>query len=542
MAGSGTVRPWRLLDTGTLSATENIAIDSALLDLRSDGTGPDTIRFLKFAPDAVLVGYHQTVDQEVRTSFCLDRGIDVNRRITGGGAVYLDASQIGWELIATRAAFDCGPTMAHLTEAVCRAAARGLELLGITASYRPRNDIEVAGRKISGTGGAREGDAFLFQGTLLVDFDIETMLQALRVPTEKLTRHEIDSAGDRVTCVRQCLATMPTEDEIKAALAQGFCESLGISLAPGQLLPEEDRLAASRRESFASDAWIRETAEPRQDHQLMSSIQLTPGGTIRTSAAFDAGRDRIRSVLFTGDFFVDPQRAIYDLENELRYCRYEDLESRVEAFFSREQPDCSGLTPDDFISGVRKAHQKLIFTSHGLTYEQAEAVTLVGVDENADLTDILPAVGAVLLPYCAKLADCEFRFQEGCDECGDCSIGDAFSLARDRGIEPITVQSYAGLLRAFAACRDGGIQAYVGCCCEAFQVKRSEAFSQAGLAGILLGIEDETCYDLSREEDAYAGRFREQTHLKTGLLAKLLSLLPAATVEQGDGAHADAGL
>lgn len=525
--GPGTVRAWRLLDTGTLGAAENIAIDSALLDQRASGAGPDTIRFLKFAPAAALVGFHQSVDQEVRGSYCAARGIDVNRRVTGGGAVFFDASQIGWEVIATRQAIDCGPTMADLTETVCRAAARGLELLGIPARYRPRNDIEVAGRKISGTGGAREGDAFLFQGTLLVDFDIETMLRALRVPTEKLTRHEIESAGERVTCIRRCLAAMPTQSEIKAALARGFSEGLGIRLVPGGLLPGEERLAASRREYYSSSDWIRETAEPRQSHQLLTSIQLAPGGTIRTAAAFDAGRNRIKSVLFTGDFFIDPQRAIYDLESELGYCHLDDVASRIESFFSRERPDCPGLTAADFIAGVRKARQKSDFTRHGLTAEQADAVTLVGVDETADIVDILPAVGAVLLPYCAKLADCEFRFQDGCDECGECSIGEAFSLARSRGIEPLTVQSYEGLLAAFAACRADGVQAYIGCCCTAFQVKRSEAFGQAGMAGILLGIEDETCYDLSQEEDAYAGRFQGQTHLKTGLLATLLSLLPA---------------
>ena len=45
-----------------------------------------------------------------------------------------------------------------------------------------RNDIEIDGRKISGTGGTESGIAFMFQGTMLVDFDVETMLRALRIP------------------------------------------------------------------------------------------------------------------------------------------------------------------------------------------------------------------------------------------------------------------------------------------------------------------------------------------------------------------------
>jgi lipoate-protein ligase A len=57
----------------------------------------------------------------------------------------------------------------------------------------------VRGRKIAGTGGTTEGAAFLFQGTLLVDLDVQTMLRALRVPMEKLNGHEIDSLRERVT-------------------------------------------------------------------------------------------------------------------------------------------------------------------------------------------------------------------------------------------------------------------------------------------------------------------------------------------------------
>jgi len=64
------------------------------------------------------------------------------------------------------------------------AASLGLRHLGIRAYFRPRNDIEIQGRKISGTGGTELSRAILFQGTLLVDFDVDEMLRALRIPTE----------------------------------------------------------------------------------------------------------------------------------------------------------------------------------------------------------------------------------------------------------------------------------------------------------------------------------------------------------------------
>ena len=67
-----------------------------------------------------------------------------------------------------------------------------------------------------------------------------------------------------------------------------------------------------------------------------------------------------------------------------------------------------------------------------------------------------------------------------------------------------------------------GTRAYIGCCCDAFQLKRQEAFKQAGLPGLLLDIENTTCYELGREREAYGGSFQNQTHLRLDLLAKVL--------------------
>ena len=85
--------------------------------------------------------------------------------------------------------------LAEVTRRICEAAALGLQKLGVPARYRPRNDIEVDGRKISGTGGFFDGNLIFYQGTLLIDFDPAKMLACLNVPAEKLAKRGIDSAG-----------------------------------------------------------------------------------------------------------------------------------------------------------------------------------------------------------------------------------------------------------------------------------------------------------------------------------------------------------
>jgi lipoate-protein ligase A len=513
---------WRLLDTGTRDAASNVALDAALLELRSRDEIPNTLRFLRFSPAAALVGYHQSVSHEVRLPYCEAAGIDINRRITGGGAVLIDSGQLGWEMIARRGELNCGPTMAELTALICRAAADGLNRLGIAARFRPRNDIEVDGRKISGSGGAYEGDAFLFQGTLLVDFDVEAMLNTLRVPTEKLARHELDSARDRVVSISQCLPELPSYAEIMSALTEGFSSSLGFEFAAGGLTERETRLADELVPQYASDDWISDNCAPQCGNQLLSSARQADGALVRVSASIDHERKRLKSVLFTGDFFIEPQRAVYDLETSLKNAGFDELKQRIDIFFAERQPDTIGLDRDDFRLTLEQALAKIACVDLGIPLADADSVTLVAYGTETSLAEALEQAAVLLLPYCAKSPECEYRSRDGCDECGDCGVGEAYSMARDRGIVPITVCDYQHLEDVFEACRQAGVQSYVGCCCQAFFIKRHNAFAAAGMTGVLLDIEDETCYDLSREEEAYRGRFENQTSIKTGLLARLL--------------------
>jgi lipoate-protein ligase A len=204
------VETWRLLDTGPCPAAENMALDEAILTARSRNLVPNTLRFLQFRPRCTLVGYHQAVEQEIRVEYCHAHGIEVNRRITGGGALFWDESQLGWEIYAPVDHPHLPRRPDDLYACLCQSAVAGLERLGVRAAFRPKNDIEVDGRKISGTGGTEIDGAFLFQGTLLVDFDVDTMLRALRIPTEKLKDKEVASLRERVTCLAWELGYVPS--------------------------------------------------------------------------------------------------------------------------------------------------------------------------------------------------------------------------------------------------------------------------------------------------------------------------------------------
>ena len=110
---------WRLLDTPPLSAADNMALDETLVELRGAGRTPDTLHFLQFSPRAVLVGFHQSLAEEVRGGYCAENGIAVNRRITGGGALFFDENQLGWEVVCGKAFFNLTLPTERLFRALC---------------------------------------------------------------------------------------------------------------------------------------------------------------------------------------------------------------------------------------------------------------------------------------------------------------------------------------------------------------------------------------------------------------------------------------
>jgi lipoate-protein ligase A len=344
---------WRVIDTGLRPAAENIALNRALLEARQAGEIPNTLRFLSFRPSALL-GYHQSAEQELDLDYCRANAIAVQRRITGGGAIYFDETQIGWELYLAKGDLGCAD-MALIARRICEAAARGISALGVEARYRPRNDIEVEGRKISGTGGAFEGNALMYQGTLLVQFDVEKMLRVLRIPAEKLSGKAIASARERVANLADLLGFVPDLGAVRESLAEAFAHEFGVAFAPGELTePELARYQIALAEIDHPD-WINLIDRPLADMPQLEAVRKFPGGLLRASLAFDVRAGRIKRVWFSGDFFVSPKRAVADLEAALRDVPLAGIEERIEEFFAQRQADWLMLTPGDFSALIRQA-------------------------------------------------------------------------------------------------------------------------------------------------------------------------------------------
>ncbi|HSB05084.1 MAG TPA: DUF116 domain-containing protein [Thermodesulfobacteriota bacterium] len=511
--------PWRLLDTGHRSAAENMALDEVFIELKAGSRIPHTLRFLQFSNPTVLVGHHQSVEEEVRLDYCQARGIEISRRLTGGGALYWGRQELGWEIYITKTDRQIPSRIEDVYRIMGEASALGLRHLGALAHYRPRNDIEIHGRKISGTGGTELSGAILFQGTILVDFDVDEMLRALRIPTEKLQDKEIESVKERVTCLKWELGRVPSPMEIKTSLARGFSEAFGVVFDNIPLTPEEENLLNMKLPYFSSSDYIYKVRESLPRRKTLSSIVKTPGGLIRISVVIDMKTRVINQILITGDFFAYPKRAIFDLESLLKNSKASssNIEEMIHHFFASKKPRILGVNEDHLIQAIEEAVRKIDLLPHGF-----------GEEETHHLFPVLKPFrevrqpGALLLPYCAKDMDCNYRNHQGCEECGRCSVGDASGMARSFGMQPITIQNYEDLESVLSRLKRSGVRGFVGSCCEPFYGKHRPDFERIGLPGILVDVERNTCYDLGQEKKAFKGQFENQTHLNLPLLQKVL--------------------
>ena len=251
------VEKWRLLDTGLRDAFYNMALDEAIAIARSKKLVPNTLRFFRWEPSAVSIGYFQSMEEEVDIEACNRLGIDYVRRRTGGGAVYHDRDgELTYSLIVNEDHPLISRDFQKTYETLCSGIVRGLRVLGVPAEFKPINDIIVDGKKISGNAQTRSMNVVHQHGTILRDVDPTLMFTVLKVPSEKIRDKMIKSVKERVTSVKNYLKREVRFEELKNALIRGFEETFNIKLVPGEVTDFEEQTAIKlKMEKYSTREW-----------------------------------------------------------------------------------------------------------------------------------------------------------------------------------------------------------------------------------------------------------------------------------------------
>ena len=528
LSWSRNVNPWSapvaVVDTGLASGIRNAAIDRAWLELRANGHSSDTLRLYRSHPTA-SIGRHQALDRELRLDYCLQHGIEVMRRASSGGALYLDCDQLAFSLIVRRPGAWRELALAQLLALGSASVAAGLAQLGIAATFKPPNDVEVGGRKIASVFAACRNDAVLLHGSVLLDADIETMLKVLRIPTEKLSPDGLAAARERLTAVNACRVGPLPLSAIMSALTRGIAGHLELNLRAGV---NATPLDAPAPEQLATEQALAQTI--RWDDSIdrnLEALVRTAGGTLRARAEFALLGERLCGVEFATDANVEPADFFPELQRALEGLPLEQISARVASFAQHHALDATGCSVTDIEQLLLQLVDKRRFAQRsGLGASQANALMPYAGAAGLATAAVLDRASVMLVPYCAKPAWCQWRQRDDCTECGLCEVGTAYALARERDLQVTTITNYEHLVETLAAMKAQQVEAYVGMCCSNFFIKRYRAFAEAGVPALLMDISGANCYELQQEEQAYAGTFQAEARLDAELVAQVMKFVP----------------
>lgn len=268
-------------------ATHNIAMDTWLLnDLKPD----EPIFTLWQNRNAVILGQNQNTFQEVNQEYVDDHGIQVVRRVTGGGAVYHDLGNLNFTFIVP-----VEQTAEVNFHKFVQPMLAALHSLDIPAEITGRNDLVIDGKKISGNAQRYANSYLMHHGTLLFDTNVDTMVHALNVADEKFMSKAAKSVRSRVGMIKNYAPKETTMDSFFEALQyylsnQGKDQEIILDSA------QNAQITDLQKRQFSTWDWNYGKSPAFNFH----SHEKFTGGAVDVFAQVEEGI--IRDIHFEGDF------------------------------------------------------------------------------------------------------------------------------------------------------------------------------------------------------------------------------------------------
>lgn len=231
-----------------------MALDQVLTESVAASTRRPTLRIWEWERPAVVIGSFQSVRNEVDLEAARRYGITVVRRVSGGGAMFIEpGSAITYSLSVPESlteGLSFEQSYAFLDDWVITA----LRSVGVKASYLPLNDISSDVGKIGGAAQKRlAAGAVLHHVTMAYDMDADKMAAVLRIGQEKLSDKGTRSANKRVDPVRS--QTGMSHAEVIEAFKDHFRSRYACT--DGEITPEERQRAEQQvAERFGTDEWL----------------------------------------------------------------------------------------------------------------------------------------------------------------------------------------------------------------------------------------------------------------------------------------------
>lgn len=265
------MQEWRLIKSGFQTGAMNMALDEALLHAVAKGASPPVLRFYRWQPATVTLGYAQSVFRDIDLEICRRTGLDVVRRSTGGRAVLHD-KEVTYAVIAPSVSGLFGSSVLDSYRVISDVLQNALQRLGLAAQLvpgRPRGgsqsdakavcfsapsqyELVIDDRKVVGSAQKRHGQAFLQHGSIPLEMDLELLGKVLKTALNA----ELAGSLDKVGWLNKWAVQPLTVAEVEVCIIEEFSKAVGSPL--NDSLPTADELYHAeklRREKYAHPEW-----------------------------------------------------------------------------------------------------------------------------------------------------------------------------------------------------------------------------------------------------------------------------------------------
>jgi len=253
---------WRKLPLEVRNGFWNMALDEAILNKAIKKDVPNTLRFYKWKPSTASIGRNQSLRNEIDIEFARERGFNVVRRITGGGAVFHDETrELTYSIVCPIKTLEAlgAKKVIEQFEVITQGIILGLKNYGL----KPEKDIIhcpailLNGKKFSGNAQVRRKGFILQHGTILLDFDPELMYSVLKAPENVGKSRMVRSVRAKCIGIKNHIENYD-EAKLINSLERGFQMSLGIELEGGTFTDEEKNLAETLvKDKYSNIKWLK---------------------------------------------------------------------------------------------------------------------------------------------------------------------------------------------------------------------------------------------------------------------------------------------
>lgn len=300
----------------------------------------DEIFLLWINEPSIIVGKYQNTIEEINTEYTREHGINVVRRISGGGAVYHDLNNLNYTIISNKDKGKEGFDFKEFSKPIIDTLAE----LGVKAEFTGRNDLEIDGQKFCGNAQAYIKDRVMHHGCLLFNVEFSALANALKVSKDKIESKGVKSVRARVTNILPHLKEPITVNEFADKIL-GYMKKHNPNMTEYHFSDAEIEKIKERAEYKRSWEW---NYGESPEYNISRSHRFAKG---KIEIFANVINSKIANIKFYGDFF-GKNEELTDIENLLVDVKYtpKDVKKALENVEINNY--FAGFTLDEIVEAI----------------------------------------------------------------------------------------------------------------------------------------------------------------------------------------------